>query len=80
MCFQYFIETQLVLHCHSETVHLRSHTLQELVSGMESLDKVIIDFYLVPDDISKRGLIRIEILPIATLLAVVEGEIGLVLP
>jgi hypothetical protein len=36
--------------------------------------------YLIPDDISKRGLISVEILPITTLLAVVEREIGFVPP
>jgi hypothetical protein len=36
--------------------------------------------YLTPDDISKRGLISIEILPITTLLAVVEWEIEFVPP
>jgi hypothetical protein len=34
--------------------------------------------YLIPDYISKRGLISIEILPITTLLAVVEWETSLV--
>jgi hypothetical protein len=36
--------------------------------------------YLIPNDISERGLISIEILPITTLLAVVERETGLVPP
>ncbi len=36
--------------------------------------------YLVPNDISERGLIFVEILPITTLLAVVERETGLVSP
>ena len=45
---------------------------------MKFLAKVIIDFQLAPDDISERGLISIEFMPVATLLAVVEMEIGLV--
>jgi hypothetical protein len=36
--------------------------------------------YLIPDNISERGLISVEILPITTLLAVVEGETGLIPP
>jgi hypothetical protein len=36
--------------------------------------------YLVPNDISERGFISIEILPITTLLVVVEWEIGFVPP
>jgi hypothetical protein len=36
--------------------------------------------YLIPDDISERGLISIEILPITTLLVVVEWETGFVPP
>jgi hypothetical protein len=36
--------------------------------------------YLIPDNISKRGLISAEILPITTLLAVVERETGFVPP
>jgi hypothetical protein len=36
--------------------------------------------YLIPNDISERGLISIEILPITTLLAVVKQETGLVPP
>jgi hypothetical protein len=42
--------------------------------------KFIIYPYLIPDDISERGLISIEILPITTLLAVVERETGFVPP
>jgi hypothetical protein len=40
----------------------------------------IIYAYLIPNDISKIGLISVEILPITTLLAVVERESGLVPP
>jgi hypothetical protein len=36
--------------------------------------------YLIPNDISERGLISVEILPITTLLAVVERETGFILP
>jgi hypothetical protein len=36
--------------------------------------------YLIPNDISERGLVSVEILPITTLLAVVEWETGLVAP
>jgi hypothetical protein len=36
--------------------------------------------YRIPNDISERGLISIEILPITTLLVVVEWEIGFVPP
>jgi hypothetical protein len=36
--------------------------------------------YLIPDDISEKGLIPIEILPITTLLAIVEQETRLVPP
>jgi hypothetical protein len=39
---------------------------------MNFFAKFIIYPYLTPDDISERGLISIEILPITTLLAVVE--------
>jgi hypothetical protein len=36
--------------------------------------------YQIPNDISERGLISIEILPITTLLVVIEWETGLVPP
>jgi hypothetical protein len=36
--------------------------------------------YLIPDDISERGLISVEILPITTLLAVVKWRTGLIPP
>jgi hypothetical protein len=45
---------------------------------MNPLAKVFIDFQLISDNISERWLIPIEILAITTLLAVVEGEIGLI--
>jgi hypothetical protein len=47
---------------------------------MNLLANFIIYPYLIPDDISKRGLISVEILPITTLLAVVERETGFVPP
>jgi hypothetical protein len=36
------------------------------------------DFQLIADNISERGLIPVEIIPIITRLVVVEGEIGLI--
>jgi hypothetical protein len=72
LCLQHLIEAQLILRSHCEAVHHGIDVLQELVSGMNP--------YLTPDDISKRGLISIEILPITTLLAVVEWEIEFVPP
>jgi NADH:ubiquinone oxidoreductase subunit 6 (subunit J) len=66
------------LHSYCETVHLRAHVLQKFISGMNPLAKVFIDFQLISDNISERWLIPIEILAITTLLAVVEGEIGLI--
>jgi hypothetical protein len=47
---------------------------------MNLLANFIIHPYLIPDDISEKGLISIEILPITTMLAVVEWGIGLVPP
>jgi hypothetical protein len=46
---------------------------------LKSLAKVVIDLYLISDNISEGGLIPIEILPITTLRAVVEGKVGLIL-
>jgi hypothetical protein len=46
---------------------------------MNLLANFIIYPCLIPDDISERGLISVEILPITTLLAVVEWEIEFVL-
>jgi hypothetical protein len=40
----------------------------------------VIYSYLIPDDVTERGLISVEILPISTQLAVVERETGLVPP
>jgi hypothetical protein len=47
---------------------------------MNLFSNFIIYPYLIPDDISERRLISIEILPIATLLAIVERETGFVRP
>jgi hypothetical protein len=63
-----------------EAIHLGIDVLQELVSGMNLFANFIIYPYLIPNDISKRGLISVEILPITTLLAVVERETGFVTP
>jgi hypothetical protein len=56
----------------TSTVHLGIDVLQELVSGTNLLANFIIYPYLIPNDISERGLISVEILPHTTLLAVVE--------
>jgi hypothetical protein len=71
---QYLIEAQLVLCSYCEDVHLHIDVLQELVSGMNFFTNFIIYPYLIPDDISERGLISIEILHNDTLLAVVKWE------
>jgi hypothetical protein len=47
---------------------------------MNLVANFIIYTYLIPDDIFERGLISVEILPITTLLAVVEWETGFVPP
>jgi hypothetical protein len=80
LCLQHLIEAQLVLHSSCEVVHLGIDVLQELVSGMNLFANFIIYPHLIPDDISKRGLISIEILPITTLMAVVEWKTGFVQP
>jgi hypothetical protein len=80
LCFQHLIEAQLVLRSYCDVVHLGIDVLQELVSGMNLFANFIIYPYQIPDDISKRGLISIEILPITTLLVVVEWETGFVPP
>jgi hypothetical protein len=77
---QHLIEAQLVLCSYCEAVHLGINVLQELVSGMNLLSNVIIYPYLIPNDISERGLISVEILPHTTILAVVERETGFVPP
>jgi hypothetical protein len=80
LCLQYLTEAQLVLHTYCEAVHLSIDVLQELVSGMNLFANFIIYPYLVPHDISERGLISVEIMPITTLLAVIEWETRFVLP
>jgi hypothetical protein len=77
---QHLIEAQLVLCSYCEAVHHGIDVLQELVSSMNLLANFIIYPYLIPDDISERGLISVEILPHITLLAVVEWETGFVPP
>jgi hypothetical protein len=77
---QHLIEALLVLCSHCEVVHLGINVLQELVCGMNLFANFIVYPYLVPNYISERGLISIEILPITTLLAVVKRETGLAPP
>jgi hypothetical protein len=80
MCFQHLIKAQLVLRSYCEAIHLGIDVLQDLVSDMNLFANFIIYPYLIPDDISERGLIYVEILPITTLLAVVERETRFVPP
>jgi hypothetical protein len=80
MCLQHLIEAQLVLRSYCEAIRLGIDVLQELVSVMNLFANFIIYPYLIPDDISERGLISVEIMPISTLLAVVELKIGFVPP
>jgi hypothetical protein len=68
------------LRTHREVVHLGTYVFQELVSGLNLLAKFIIYPQLISDDIPELGLISVKILPITTLLAVVEGETRLVPP
>jgi hypothetical protein len=77
---QHLIEAQLILRSHCEAVHLGTYVFQELVNGMNLLAKFIIYPQLIFDDILELELISVEILPITTLLAVVERETGLVPP
>jgi hypothetical protein len=77
---QHLIEAQLVLRCYCEAIHLGIDVLQELVNGMNLFSNFIIYPYLIPDDISERGLINAEILPHTTLLVVVEQETRFVPP
>jgi hypothetical protein len=80
LCLQHLIEAQLVQCSYCEATHHGIDVLQELVSGMNLFANFIIYPYLIPDDISKRGLISVEILPITTLLVVAERETGFVPP
>jgi hypothetical protein len=77
---QHLIEAQLVMCSYCEVVHLGTDVPLELVSGMNLLANFIIYPYLITNDISERGLISIEILPITTLLAVIKWETGFVPP
>jgi hypothetical protein len=70
LCLQHLIKA----------VHLGIDVLQELVSGMNLFANFIFYPYLSPNDISERGLISVEIMPITTLLEVVERETGFVPP
>jgi hypothetical protein len=80
LCLQYLIEAGLVICSYYEAVYLGIDVLQELVRGMNLFTNFILYPYLIPNNISERGLISVEILPITTLLAVVERETGLVPP
>jgi hypothetical protein len=80
LCLQHLIEAQLILRSHCKVVHLGTYVFQELVNGVNLLAKFTIYPQLISDDIPKLGLISVEILPITTLLAVVEQETGLVPP
>jgi hypothetical protein len=80
LCLQNLIEAQLVLRSYYVAVHLGIDALQELVSGINHFANFVICPYLILDDISESGLISIEILPITTLLVVVEWETGFASP
>jgi hypothetical protein len=80
LCLQHLIEAQLILRSHREAVHLGTYVFQELVNGMNLLAKFIIYPQLIYDDIPGLGLISLEILPITTVLAVVEWETVFVPP
>jgi hypothetical protein len=80
LCVQHLIEAQLVLCSYCEAAHLGIDVLHELVSGINLFANFIIYPYLIPNDISERGLISVEMLPITTLLAVVEWETGFAPP
>jgi hypothetical protein len=75
---QHLVETELILHRYYEIAHLRAHVLEELISGIYPLAKIFVDFQLISDNIIEGEFIPVEILPITALLAVVEGEIGLI--
>jgi hypothetical protein len=77
---RHLIKAQLALCIYYEAIHLCIGVLQELVSGINFLANFIIYPYPIPVDISERGLNSVEILPITTLLAVVERETGFVSP
>jgi hypothetical protein len=77
---QNLIEAQLVLCSHYETINLGIDVFQELVRGMNLFATFVVYSYLIPVDISETGLISVQILPITTLLVVVEWETRLVPP
>jgi hypothetical protein len=68
----------LILYCHCEVVHFTIDILHDLIIGKQLVTEFCIDPQLISDNISKKGLILIEILPITALLAVAEREIGLI--
>jgi hypothetical protein len=70
----------MILCSYCEVVHLGIDVLQEHLSDMNLLANFIIYPYLIPDDFSEIWLISVEILPITTVLAVVERETGFVPP
>jgi hypothetical protein len=72
LCLQHLIKAQLILCSHREAVHLDTYAFQELVRGINLLAKFIIYPQLMSNDIPELGIISVEILPITTLLAVVE--------
>jgi hypothetical protein len=59
LCLQHLIEAQLVLGIYCEVVHLGIDVLWDLVSGMNLFANFIIYTYLIPDDISERGVISV---------------------
>jgi hypothetical protein len=44
LSLQYLVEVELILYSYCEIVHLRAHVLQKLISGMNPLAKIFIDF------------------------------------
>jgi hypothetical protein len=41
---QHLVEAELILHIYCETIHHRAHVLQNLISGMNCLAKIFVDF------------------------------------
>jgi hypothetical protein len=41
------------MHSYYETVHHRAHVLQKLISGMNSLAKIFVDFQQISNNISE---------------------------
>jgi hypothetical protein len=77
---QNLIEAQLVLCSYCEVVHLGIDVLQELVSGTNLLANFIIYPYLIPDGISERALISIEIRAHPPCWRLSNGKLGLFHP